>query len=156
MTLLNPLQNKRATQTSPHARSENRTGKVMKLVMLAAIPGLAAQTAFFGWGTLVNVIWCGLMAVACEALVLKLRHRPLGFYLKDNSALVTGILLALAIPPFSPWWLSLVGVSFAMIIGKHLYGGLGQNPFNPAHARLCSVADFIPTGNDQLAAANGR
>ena len=132
MSLLNPLLNKRATQTSPHASSENRTGRVMKLVMLAAVPGLIAQTVFFGWGTLINALWCGLLAVSCEALVLKLRKRPLGFYLRDNSALVTGLLLALALPPFSPWWLSLVGVAFAMIIGKHLYGGLGQNPFNPA------------------------
>lgn len=128
MTLIN----QRARKTSPHARGNNRTGEVMKLVMLAAIPGLAAQTVFFGWGTLVNIIWCSLIAVVCEAAVMKLRKRPIQFYLEDCSALVTALLLALAIPPMSPWWLSLVGVSFAMIIGKHLYGGLGQNPFNPA------------------------
>ena len=122
----------RAGKTSPHARGDNRTGQIMKRVMLAAVPGLAAQTVFFGWGTLINVVWCSLIAIICEALVLTLRKRPVRFYLSDGSALVTALLLALAIPPLSPWWMTLVGVSFAMIIGKHLYGGLGQNPFNPA------------------------
>lgn len=127
-----PSINQRAQQTSPHKLGANSTQKVMKLVLMAAIPGLAAQTFFFGWGTLINVIWCSLVALACEALVIRLRQRPLAFYLSDGSALVTGLLLGLALPPFAPWWLSLVAVSFAMIIGKHLYGGLGQNPFNPA------------------------
>ena len=128
MTLIN----QRATKTSPHARGDNHTGQVMRLVAMAAIPGLIAQTLFFGWGTLINVIWCSLIALSCEALVLSIRKRPLSFYLSDGSALVTGVLIGLAIPPLAPFWLTLVGVSFAMIIGKHLYGGLGQNPFNPA------------------------
>ncbi len=126
------LINQRARKTSPHQLGTNNTQQVMKLVMMAAIPGVAAQTLFFGWGTLINVVWCGLIALLCEALVLTIRKRPLSFYLTDFSALVTGFLLALAIPPLSPWWLTLVGVSFAIIIGKHIYGGLGQNPFNPA------------------------
>ena len=128
MTLIN----QRATKTSPHARSDNRTGQVMTFVAIAAIPGLIAQTLFFGWGSLINVIWCSLIALSTEALVLRIRKRPLSFYLSDGSALVTGVLVGLAVPPLAPFWLTLVGVSFAMIIGKHLYGGLGQNPFNPA------------------------
>ncbi len=126
------LINQRAAKTSPHARGDNRTGQLMRLVVLATIPGLIAQTVFFGWGTLINVIWCSLIALSCEALIIKIRKRPLSFYLNDGSALVTGILIGLAVPPLSPFWLTLVGVAFAMIIGKHLYGGLGQNPFNPA------------------------
>lgn len=122
----------RALETSPHKLGLTRTQQVMGLVVIAAIPGLMAQTLFFGWGTLINVIWCSLIAMGCEALVVSLRKRSVRFYLRDCSALVTGLLLGLALPPFAPWWLSLVAVSFGMVIGKHLYGGLGQNPFNPA------------------------
>ena len=119
-------------QTSPHARGPNSTQQVMKLVLLAAVPGFAAQTVFFGWGALINIVWCSLVALGCEALILKIRRRPLGFYLTDGTAIVTAVLLALALPPLAPWWLTLVGTAFAIIIGKQLYGGLGNNPFNPA------------------------
>ncbi|MRI31983.1 electron transport complex subunit RsxD [Endozoicomonas sp. OPT23] len=119
-------------QTSPHARGPNSTQQVMKLVLLAAVPGLAVQTVFFGWGTLINVVWCVMIALASEALILKIRKRPISFYLTDGTAMVTALLLAVALPPLAPWWLTLIGVSFAIIIGKQLYGGLGNNPFNPA------------------------
>ncbi|WP_163372538.1 electron transport complex subunit RsxD [Endozoicomonas acroporae] len=122
----------RGRETSPHALGQNSTQRVMSLVIMATIPGLMAQTVFFGWGTLINVIWCSLVAMGCEAAVVSLRQRSVSFYLSDCSALLTGVLLGLALPPFAPWWLSLVAVSFGMVIGKHLYGGLGQNPFNPA------------------------
>ena len=122
----------RVGQSSPHKLGLNSTQRVMSLLILATLPGLLAQTVFFGWGTLVNVLWCVLIALGCEALVLTLRRRSVRFCLSDCSAAVAGVLLGLALPPFAPWWLSLVAVSFAVIIGKHLYGGLGQNPFNPA------------------------
>ncbi|WP_422446926.1 MULTISPECIES: electron transport complex subunit RsxD [unclassified Endozoicomonas] len=122
----------RGRETSPHALGQNSTQRVMSLVIMATIPGLMAQTVFFGWGTLINVIWCSLVAMGCEAAVVSMRQRSVSFYLSDCSALLTGVLLGLALPPFAPWWLSLVAVSFGMVIGKHLYGGLGQNPFNPA------------------------
>ena len=119
-------------QTSPHARGPNSTQQVMKLVLMAAVPGIATQAWFFGWGVLINLVWCSLVALGAEALILKLRNRPLGFFLSDGSAIVTAVLMALALPPLAPWWLTLTGVSFAIIIGKQLYGGLGNNPFNPA------------------------
>jgi electron transport complex protein RnfD len=108
------------------------TAAVMRTVLLATLPGLVALTHFFGFGTLVNVAWACLVALASEALALKLRGRPMGLYLKDYSALVTATLLAIAMPPYAPWWLILVGVAFSILIAKHLYGGLGYNPFNPA------------------------
>ncbi|EDN66080.1 NQR2 and RnfD [Beggiatoa sp. PS] len=64
--------------------------------------------------------------------MLWLRNRPLRPFLTDNSALVTAWLLAIALPPFTPWWMTVLGTAFAMIFAKHLYGGLGYNPFNPA------------------------
>ncbi|OQX37561.1 MAG: electron transport complex subunit RsxD [Oceanospirillales bacterium LUC14_002_19_P2] len=119
-------------QTSPHTLGANQTPRVMQWVLAASLPGLFALTFFFGWGTLINVVWCSLVALATEAAILALRKRPLSFYLKDGSALVTALLLGLALPPFSPWWLTLTGTVFAIAIGKQLYGGMGYNPFNPA------------------------
>jgi electron transport complex protein RnfD len=118
--------------TSPHAHTPQDTASVMRLVLLATIPGVVTLTGFFGFGTLVNIVWASCVALACEAAVLKLRRRPVSFYLKDYSALVTATLLAIALPPYVPWWVVLVGTAFAIIIAKHLYGGMGYNPFNPA------------------------
>jgi electron transport complex protein RnfD len=95
--------------TSPHAHGPMSTPRVMLNVLLATVP-------FFGFGTLVNILWGGLVAVACEALALKLRGRPLGFYLKDYSALVTATLLCIALPPYSPWWLIAVGIASAILL----------------------------------------
>jgi len=118
--------------TSPHLHGPNRTGNLMKTVALATLPGLGALTWFFGWGSLINVVWACTVAVVCEAIILLLRRRPVLFYLRDYSAPVTGVLLGLALPPYAPWWITLVGVGTAIIIAKHLYGGMGFNPFNPA------------------------
>lgn len=118
--------------TSPHAHTAQSTADVMKLVLLATIPGLVTLTVFFGWGTLINILITSSVALACEAAITRLRNRPVMFYLKDNSALVTAVLLGLALPPLAPWWIPVVGTIFAIVIAKHLYGGLGYNPFNPA------------------------
>ncbi len=118
--------------TSPHAHRPGNTGHVMKLVILATLPGLITLSYFFGPGTLINVFTAGIMAMACEALVLKLRQRPVMFYINDYSALVTGVLLGLALPPYTPWWVIAVGCVSAIVLAKQLYGGMGYNPFNPA------------------------
>ena len=120
--------------TSPHAHGPNSTQKVMQSVLLATVPGIIVLTYFFGFGTLVNILWGSVVAIACEALALKLRRRPLGFYLSDCSALVTAFLLCIALPPYSPWWLIAVGIASSILLAKHLYGGMGYNPFNPAMA----------------------
>ncbi|MBX9714308.1 MAG: RnfABCDGE type electron transport complex subunit D [Pseudomonadaceae bacterium] len=118
--------------TSPHATGNQRTQRVMLQVLLATVPAVLVLTWLFGIGTLVNLLWASLVALGCEAAILAMRKRPITFYLKDASALVTAVLLALALPPYAPWWLTLIAVGFAIIFGKQLYGGLGQNPFNPA------------------------
>ena len=118
--------------TSPHAHSPGNTGDVMKQVILATIPGLIALTYFFGPGSLINVIMMTAACVGVEAAILKLRRQPLKFYLGDYSAAVTGVLLGLALPPYCPWWLVAIGAISAIGIAKHLYGGIGYNPFNPA------------------------
>ena len=118
--------------TSPHAHGAKSTANVMKLVVLATIPGLIALTWHFGWGSLINVVLACLTAVLSEALVLKIRKRPLAFYLGDYSAVVTAVLLGLALPPLCPWWVVVIGTIFSVVIAKQLFGGLGYNPFNPA------------------------
>ncbi|WP_290701853.1 electron transport complex subunit RsxD [Amphritea sp.] len=118
--------------TSPHAHRSGSTGNVMLTVLLATLPGLAAMTFFFGWGTLIQVIWGTLLAISLEAAVVKLRGRPVSFYLTDYSAVVTAVLLGLALPPFAPWWVMTVGIIVAIVIAKQMYGGMGSNPFNPA------------------------
>lgn len=118
--------------TSPHAKGSNRTQQVMLQVLLATVPGILALTWLFGFGTLTNLLWASACALGFEAAILALRQRPLGFFLNDYSALVTAVLLALALPAYSPWWLTLIATGFAIVFGKQLYGGLGQNPFNPA------------------------
>ena len=118
--------------TSPHATGSNRTQRVMLLVLAATLPGVIVLTWLYGAGTLINLCWASAVALGFEALLLKVRQRPVQFFLRDGSALVTALLLAVALPPYAPWWLTLVATFFALVFGKHLYGGLGQNPFNPA------------------------
>ena len=118
--------------TSPHAHGPMSTTRLMQNVLLALIPGVIVLTHFFGFGTLVNIIWGCTLAIAFESLALLLRGRPPIFYLKDLSAVVTATLLCIALPPYSPWWLIAVGIAASILIAKHFYGGLGYNPFNPA------------------------
>ena len=131
-------------QSSPHAHNARPTSKVMLWVILAALPGLLAQTLFFGWGNLINVAWCIAIALASEAAILKLRSRPVAFVLRDNTAAVTGLLLGLSLPQFAPWWVSAVAVISAIVIAKQLYGGLGSNPFNPAMVGYALVLISFP------------
>lgn len=118
--------------SSPHTHKPINTGAFMRQVIYATLPGLAVLTYCFGWGTFINIIWASVVAIGAEALILSIRKRSLQFYLSDCSALVTAVLLGLALPPFAPWWLTLIGTAFAIIVAKQLYGGLGMNPFNPA------------------------
>lgn len=118
--------------SSPHVHIKRKTSDLMKWVIIAALPGIATQTYFFGWGTLIQLGLALVVAILLESIVVKLRQRSVEATLKDNTAIVTALLLAVAIPPLSPWWVICIGLFFAIVIAKHLYGGLGQNLFNPA------------------------
>ncbi len=104
----------------------------MLRVLLALIPGIALYVWYFGPAILVSITLASITALATEAVMLKLRNRPIKPFLSDNTALLTAWLLALSIPPLAPWWMVVVGTAFAIAVSKHLYGGLGNNPFNPA------------------------
>ena len=130
--------------TSPHTHNRLTTGQVMQLVLLATLPGVLALTFVFGWGTLVNILLAVVFAIALEASALKLRRRPVKFYLNDYTAIVTAVLLAIALPPYSSWWVILVGIFFSIIVAKQLYGGLGYNPFNPAMVGYVALLISFP------------
>lgn len=120
------------TLSSPHITPARSVSQVMREVLYALVPGTLALAWYFGWGVLVNILLASLLALGLEAGMLAARGKPLKTFLTDGSAIVTAWLLALAIPPLAPWWLTAVGIFFAIVVAKHLYGGLGYNPFNPA------------------------
>jgi len=116
----------------PYISGSSSVSVIMLKVLLALVPGIVAYVWAFGSGVLISLVLASATALASEAVMLKLRQRPVVPFLADGSALVTGWLLALALPPLAPWWLVVVGTMFAIVIAKQLYGGLGYNPFNPA------------------------
>jgi electron transport complex protein RnfD len=116
----------------PYTHQAASVSTVMMRVVYALIPGIAAYAWFFGPGIAINILFATAVALACEALMLKIREQPLRPFLTDGSAVVTAVLLALSLPPLAPWWITLIGTAFAIVVAKHLYGGLGYNPFNPA------------------------
>jgi len=118
--------------TSPHASGQHQVSTVMRDVLLATLPGVAVMTYFFGPGTLANIIFGGALAVGCEYAVTALRGRDPRAAVSDLSVLVTSTLLCIALPPYAPWWLIVIGVLTAVLLGKQVFGGLGYNPFNPA------------------------
>ena len=118
--------------TSPHTLFTNSVSRMMLLVVAALLPAMLAYIWFFGWGIVINAVICIATAYATEAYMLYLRKRPLAVFLADGSALVTALLIAFALPPIIAWWIPMLATAFAIIIAKHLYGGLGYNPFNPA------------------------
>lgn len=118
--------------SSPFITQPSSVSQIMLRVLIALIPGIALYVWYFGPAILVSITLASIAALATEAVMLKLRNRPIKPFLSDNSALLTAWLLALSIPPLAPWWMVVVGTAFAIAISKHLYGGLGNNPFNPA------------------------
>ncbi len=120
------------TSSSPHIHGPNSVPKLMFTVLACLLPALLAHGWFFGAGIAVHLTLACATALGCEALMLSLRDKSRMLFLTDGSALVSATLLCFAIPPLAPWWLTVIGVSFAIVVAKHLYGGLGHNPFNPA------------------------
>ncbi|WP_273820196.1 RnfABCDGE type electron transport complex subunit D [Pseudomonas asplenii] len=111
---------------------DRRIRQAMQWVLLATLPGALVLFGLYGWGVPINLLLCASTALLTEAAVLRLRARPLRPALQDGSALVSATLLGLALPPYAPWWLAVFASAGALLAGKHLYGGIGRNPFNPA------------------------
>ena len=140
---------------SPYIRKPASVQRVMGMVLLALVPGIVAYAAKVGAGILVNLAIATLTAIAAEALILRLRKRPVGVAVTDLSAVVTAWLVALCFPPIVPWWLTMIAVLVAIVVAKHLFGGLGQNPFNPAMVAYCSMIVAYPALMSQWPPAGG-
>lgn len=140
---------------SPHLHHSNSVQRVMLQVLVALLPAIGAYVWQFGVGILVQVALASVTALLAEAAMLALRRKPLALYLSDGSAIVTAWLIALAMPPIGPWWMVVVATASAIVIAKHLYGGLGQNPFNPAMVAFCLMIVAFPALMSQWPPAGG-
>ncbi|MCP1483100.1 electron transport complex protein RnfD [Pseudomonas chlororaphis] len=140
---------------TPLEQPDERLRQAMQRVLLATLPGLLALFWLFGWGILINLLLACASALAVEAAVLRLRQGPLRPFLGDGSALVSATLLALALPPYCPWWLTVSAAACALLFGKHLYGGVGKNPFNPAMLGYALVLVSFPQQMTHWPASHG-
>ena len=129
---------------APLWRSQASVSSMMLQVLAALVPAALAHVWFFGPGLIFNLLVAAIFAMGGEALVMHLRGRQPGAALLDYSALVTAALLAFALPSLTPWWVTATGSLFAVIVAKHLYGGLGFNIFNPAMAGYVVVLISFP------------
>ncbi len=118
--------------------------RIMRRVIYALVPAMVVSLNQFGWGLLWNLLIASATAVAAEAVVLKIRNRSVLMNLLDFSAVVTAVLLAFALPPYAPWWLVCLASLIAIVVAKQIYGGLGQNPFNPAMVAYAMMLVSFP------------
>jgi len=121
------MENKLIVSSSPHIKSPESIKSVMSDVLVALFPAALAAIIFFGTPALITMIICTVAAMLTEAVILRNKN-----IFGDGSAAVTGLLLALTLPPSPPWWLCVIGSVVAIVIGKQIFGGIGNNIFNPA------------------------
>jgi electron transport complex protein RnfD len=129
--------------SGPFTHAPSSVQKTMTTVLLALVPATVFDIYLFGWPAL--LLFCVTVAacVATEAICLMLAGRPVRATLGDFSAVLTGWLLAMTLPPWAPWWIGVLGAVFAIALAKHAFGGLGQNLFNPAMvARVALLVSF--------------
>jgi len=129
---------------APYISPEVSVSSLMLQVLAALVPAAIAHVWFFGPGFIFNLLVAAFFAAAGETLMLSLRSRKPETGLADFSALVTAALLAFAVPSLTPWWVTATGALFAVIVAKHLYGGLGFNIFNPAMAGYVVILVAFP------------
>ncbi len=127
--------------SSPHAHSGEQTSRIMASVMVALTPATLYGLYAFGWPAINLFLVTVATAILSEALCLRIAGKAVMRRLADGSAALTGWLLAMSLPPWAPWWIGVFGGLFAIIVGKQIFGGLGQNVFNPA--MLARVALLI-------------
>ncbi len=128
-------ENKLKMSSSPHIRSKDTSGKIMLYVTIALLPASVFGIWNFGVSALVMLICTTASSVLTEYIYEKLMHKKIT--INDFSAVVTGLLLGLNMPPTAPWWMGVLGGIFAILIVKQLFGGLGQNFMNPALGARC-------------------
>ncbi|OOB77033.1 MAG: NADH:ubiquinone oxidoreductase [Epulopiscium sp. Nuni2H_MBin003] len=121
--------------TSPHIRSKATTNNIMLMVALALMPATVFGVFNFGINALILIIVTTGTCIATEYLYQKYMNKKIT--IKDGSALLTGLLLALNLPANAPWWIGVVGGVVAILLIKQVFGGLGQNVMNPALGARC-------------------
>ncbi|MDD3117531.1 MAG: RnfABCDGE type electron transport complex subunit D, partial [Victivallaceae bacterium] len=127
----NKTEGKLITSFAPHISSKWSVKRTMYLVILALMLPTATAIYFFGFNAIFVILTSVIAAVATEYLIKLLRKKP---FVMDGSAVITGLLLALTLPPTIPLWMAAIGSVFAIAIAKEAFGGLGHNSFNPALA----------------------
>ncbi|AEI38176.1 RnfABCDGE type electron transport complex subunit D [Zymomonas mobilis] len=138
--------------SGPFTHADNSVQRTMLLVMLALLPATLFDIWLFGWPALFLFVLTIAFCLLVEALCLKLGHRPVMPALCDGSAILSGWLIALSLPPWAPWWIALLGAVFAMALAKQIFGGLGQNLFNPAMVARVALLISFPVQMTQFAA----
>ncbi|WP_068114877.1 RnfABCDGE type electron transport complex subunit D [Tropicimonas marinistellae] len=133
-----------AIVSGPHAHSKFSVAQTMVSVMVCLSPATALGFYQFGWPAILLFAVTVASALIAEAICLLLARRPVSIYLFDGSAILTGWLLAMTLPPWAPWWVGTVGAFIAIGLGKHVYGGLGQNMFNPAMVARAMLLVALP------------
>lgn len=128
---------------APHTTTRNSAGRVMLTVMAALAPATLFGFWLYGWPAIHLWLITISFALVGEGLCLRLMGRRAWPLLLDGSAVLTGWLLAVSLPPWAPWWIGAFGGLFATVLGKQVFGGLGQNLFNPAMvARVALLISF--------------
>ncbi|MDO8810630.1 MAG: RnfABCDGE type electron transport complex subunit D [Gallionella sp.] len=130
-------------KSGPFAHGFSSVQKTMFTVLLALTPATLFNLYLFGWPAILLFTVTVGACVAVEAICLALSDKPVVATLADCSAILTGWLLAMSLPPWAPWWIGVLGAIFAIALAKHSFGGLGQNVFNPAMvARVALLVSF--------------
>lgn len=134
---------KLSPHSAPHTHSGNAVSNVMLQVNFALVPATVFGIYIFGFPALNLLLITIISCLVAEAISLRVSEKPITPHLLDGSAFLTGLILAMSLPPWAPWWIGVFGGFFAIIIGKHIFGGLGQNVFNPAMlARVALLISF--------------
>lgn len=129
--------------SAPFAHARASVPRTMVLVMVALAPATMFGLYQFGWPAIILFALTLGSALLFEFLSLIIAKKPVKPFLFDGSAALTGWLVALSLPPWAPWWIAVLGGFISIVLGKHIYGGLGQNIFNPAMvARIALLISF--------------
>jgi len=129
---------------SPHIHDQGTIQSIMLKVVLALLPVIAVGIYFFGLDALRVMFWCVFFCITLEMAWCYFVGKPVIGTVKDGSALVTGLLLGLNLSAATSWWVCLIGGVLAIWLGKQVFGGLGQNPFNPAMVAFAACIVSFP------------
>lgn len=126
----------------------------MWLTVACMLPAVAVQAAVYGWRVVLHVAVAVVVGLAAEGMCLRLRRLPLAAA-ADGSVVITAIILGVMLPPQAGWWVSAFAVVVAVGLAKHYYGGLGNNPFNPAMVGYALAFVSFPSAFHLWLAADG-